>query len=231
MADDEIDLEQFTTFDGYMLLEASMTRVFHHTRNSAIAIISSQRERPRIDRETNRKMNNAAHSSLKNDLEELRGKRGFGYIPVQGGYVQDHGTDEAKDVRERSFMIVAHPDNAEELKKRVKELGAKYDQDSILFKHPKDEHASLIGTNSAEFPGKDQEVSVGKWHPRRIHEFFTTMRKAREYKDKDGNPIKGKTDRKEHSFSFAESVQEGPQTYFACFVVERSPTIRKVRLY
>ena len=59
----------------------------------------------------------------------------------------------------------------------MKKLGAKYEQDSVLYKPGGDKDAMLIGTNhTANWPGFDKEEKVGRWKPNKSGEFYSKMR-------------------------------------------------------
>jgi hypothetical protein len=117
--------------------------------------------------------NIARTKSLHNDLKAT----GHKVVPVKGGYIENHGTPDAKEVHERSFLVM-HKNTGNDngaIKKTLTTLGKKYDQDSILHKPHNSDIASLHGTNKASFPGYGKSVAVGKKQNYSGGEFFTEM--------------------------------------------------------
>ena len=69
------------------------------------------------------------------------------------------------------------------LKGILKKLGGKYNQDSILYKSFGVKNAMLIGTQSSdeegnpvEFPGYNNEISVGEFKPMKVNQFYSKMK-------------------------------------------------------
>jgi hypothetical protein len=149
------------------LYESSLSRVYAHTQNRNIGIITAHRggNTPQENHERNRQ--------LRDDLTQ----RGFGYIPIKGRYIENYGSKEAKPVDEHSFLVVGkqgHDNNS--LKGNLRSLGKKYGQESVLYKPHDSENAKLLGTKEGTFPGLGEEHDVGKWHPNRTGEFHSLMR-------------------------------------------------------
>lgn len=84
---------------------------------------------------------------------------GYGVTAVQGAYIENFGTPDAKEVKENVYFVVDMKDKGS-LREDLINLGGKYQQDSILY-IPKDgEGSTLIGTNDCEssYPGLGKEV-------------------------------------------------------------------------
>lgn len=146
--------------------ESSLSRVHAHTEGRNIGMITAHRGE-----------NTAQENKAKNkELEGHIRKAGYGFIHVKGRYVENHGTPQARNVDEHSYLVVGKKgDDKGELKHFLKKHGAHYNQDSILHKAHNEEHAKLHGTREGGWPGKDVEHDVGKWHPNRAGEFHTKM--------------------------------------------------------
>ena len=74
-------------------------------------------------------------------------------------------------------------DDVGSLKGFLKDVGSKYNQDSVLYKQYDNKNAYLIGTsgedeegNRISYPGIGKEVSVGRFKPMRIGEFYSKMK-------------------------------------------------------
>jgi len=88
--------------------------------------------------------------------------RGYSVTQVKGSYIENLGTPKEKEVGEVSFFVADHKKSGT-LRQDLRRLGAKYDQDSILYvPHKKD--AMLIGTSKRDtaWPGMNKIEVVGK---------------------------------------------------------------------
>lgn len=159
------------------LNESSLSRVQQHVQNRNFGILSAYRHRPELSTAENTKLNIANTTSLKKDLKAS----GFGHIKMTGRYVENYGKPNATPVEEESFMVVGNKDDHKKLLGFLKEHGAKYNQDSILFKKHDELTANLHGTNETGYPGKDETANVGVWHPSRAGEFHTLMKNGRTF--------------------------------------------------
>lgn len=150
-----------------ILQESSLARVYAHTRDRSIGMISAARG------ENTSQENKAKTKELEGHIKNA----GYGYIKVKGRYVENYGKPDAKNVDEHSFLVMGKKgDDKGELKGFLKKHGENYNQDSILHKAHNEETAKLHGTKEGGFPGKDQEHDVGKFHPNRTGEFHTAMK-------------------------------------------------------
>lgn len=168
--------------------EASLSRVLSHTEGRNIGMITAHRGE-----------NTAEENSAKNkELEGSIRKAGFGYIKVKGRYVENHGTPNARNVDEHSFLVVGKKGKDDgHLLGFLKKHGEHHGQDSILHKAHDEEHAFLHGTKEGGFPGKGEKHNVGTFHPNRAGEFHTAMKGGR-------------------TFAFNESIQFlKPVTFFS----------------
>jgi len=158
----------------YLINEASMVRLYQHTVERNIGIISASRGRYTKSENLDRSR------KLESDIRAS----GFGFYRLEGHYIEGYKTDKAKDVKERCYLVIGEKmaDNGN-LKGILKKLGSKYNQDSILYKPYNDKKAYLIGTqatdeegNSVDFPGLGREVSVGEFKPMKVGEFYSRMK-------------------------------------------------------
>ena len=155
------------------IFEASLGRIFQHLNaKKPISIITAFRGQDVSGNELSKKDNLARNKKLENDIRTL----GYGYNTMVGRYVENYGTDSASNVDEVSLLVVGNVDEDDKFAKEMSNLGSKYDQDSILLKKGNEENANLIGTNHANFPGFGNSVSVGKWSPSKVGEFYSKMK-------------------------------------------------------
>lgn len=146
------------------LTESSLSRIWSKFKDHDAGIITSFRGNK--DHKTNLKNNKLLMSYLMSN--------GYSVTKVKGSYIENFGTDEAKEVSEDSFVVVDHKDSGN-LKSDLIRMGKAFDQDSILF-IDNEKDAVLIGTNNSDFPGIDNEVSIGKAKfGKDASEFFTRV--------------------------------------------------------
>ena len=116
-----------------------------------------------------RKQNLKRNSQLKAHLSKK-----YNITVVQGKYIEDYGTADAKEVGEVTFFVVDHNDTGD-LQKDVTEAGIKWYQDSVLFVEKGATNGKLIGTNDA-WPGLGTIIPVGNPIFGKSGEFMTKMR-------------------------------------------------------
>jgi len=156
-------MQNFKTF----LNEASLSRVYAHTKDRNIGIISAHRGENSPDE------NKAASASLHNDIR----KAGFGLVNIHGRYVENKGTPQERKVSEHSYLVIGKKGNdSGHLLGFLKKHGEKYKQDSVLHKKHDEESAKLHGTREGGFPGAGETHDVGTFHPQRVGDFHSAMR-------------------------------------------------------
>jgi len=90
---------------------------------------------------------------------------GYGVTSIRGTYIEGYGSDNEKEVKEQSFIVVDMKDKGT-LKEDLIKLGTMFEQDSITFSKPDGDYY-LISTNRCPngYPGNGQigkEVKLGK---------------------------------------------------------------------
>ena len=158
----------------HQLDEASLSRLYQHTIDRNIGIITAFRGR------YTKSENLSRNSNLQADIRAA----GFGFYRMEGHYIEGFGSEVSKDVKEQSFLVIGEKGNDNgKLKGTLKKLGSKYNQDSILYKAFDSKNALLIGTqgededgNPVEFPGLGKEVSVGEFKPMKVNQFYSKMK-------------------------------------------------------
>ena len=114
------------------------------------------------------------NSELKSKLLSM----GYGVTRIDGVYIENYKTPNAKKVREESFIVVDLKDSGN-LKKDLIRLGTYFEQDSITFSKPSGEYY-LISTNKCTdgYPGNGsigKEVKLGKAFFGKDGEFFSAI--------------------------------------------------------
>ena len=159
------------TFDKF-LLESSLSRVYSHTKDRNIGMITAHRG------ENSTEENNERNAELARHIRNA----GYGYIKVKGRYVENHGTPQARNVDEDSFLVIGKKgDDKDNLKTFLLKHGEKYNQDSILHKNYNETTAKLYGTKEGSWPGKGKEHNAGEWHPSRAGEFHSVMKGSKTF--------------------------------------------------
>ena len=100
-----------------VLLESSLGRIFQHTKNRNIGMISaSHGDLPSHE-------NNKRHAALATDIRKL----GYGFIRTKGCYIENYGKPEARHVDEMAFLVIGKKGNDQGgLLGALKHLGSKY---------------------------------------------------------------------------------------------------------
>ena len=110
-----------------------------------------------------RKQNQARAKQLQKDI---RGKFGRGPTKLKGSYDEkDEKTGESRKVKEKSFAIDRGKMGKRKFKKKVKKLGKKYGQDSVLTQTKKT--ATLHATRKGGLGPKTKGIGVGKFRAQR----------------------------------------------------------------
>ena len=153
---------------------SSLSRVWQLTQKANLVGISANRglgpdateEQHRIQDAENKR--NTAE--LSNNIREAH----YGFIPLVGRYVENEGTDKARPVTEKSFLIGigGGQEAGERLLAFAKRMGEKFEQDSILFKPFSETVAYLFYTSG---PQKGQHERIGEWHPNKIGFYFSEL--------------------------------------------------------
>ena len=131
--------------------ETSLNRLLNKHTDNGYVMISACRHDWSEDPLKNREMNNIKTKELKSDISAA----GYQYIPVQGGFIEDDGTEVVK----QSFIIVNYKNRSNdtgdfnELKELAISLCGKYNQDSVLVVSPvaKPQYITRTGDVDMEF--------------------------------------------------------------------------------
>lgn len=186
--------------EGYVpLTEASLTHILGKRKyGEGYVVVSACRgDWDEDDREQNNRLNNEKTRELKRAAKEA----GFGYVPVYGGFIENFGTDKAKDVFERSLMVFPYSNRGEkrdfsELKDWAKDMGIRFNQDAVLIKEP-DEDGEAKAPYYLVTADRDGN-SIGdkqEWFGKDTYkvndiaqQYFTSMHKKSRRHEKDDNP-------------------------------------------
>jgi hypothetical protein len=111
----------------------------------------------------------------------LRSKN-YSVTGIQGNYIENFKTDDAKEVGEPSFFVVDHHDTGN-LHKDLIALGMKYDQDSVLIVPRGGKGAYLYGTSRRDnaFPSFKEKSLTGDGKFGRVTGKFLSRIKGREF--------------------------------------------------
>ena len=102
---------------------------------------------------------------------------GYGVTRVDGAYIENFGTKDAKEVKEDVYFVVDLKDKGT-LKNDLMRLGEKYMQDSILFIPKGGKGSMLIGTNNCEnsYPGYHNTQTYNDRNMGKGGEFMTKVK-------------------------------------------------------
>ena len=177
-----LDFNENVKYDGNKcvvpLTESTLGRVLHGHKDSGYAIVSPCREKSNLEAELGRTLTDDEYEGIiedrviefKQDLMRL----GYSYIHAYGGY-KEEGSDDVS--YEKSFIVYPFSRKGEQEDYEVffndmLDLGKKYNQDSILRKHPK-ENAKYIACKNGKTMMEFNGITVNDI----AQEYFTALRK------------------------------------------------------
>lgn len=134
-----------------LLTESSLSRVYRQTRKHDYGTITAFRYAPECGtgEPYTYRQNQQRNQSL---LAKLRAA-GYSVTSIKGSYIENYGTDQAREVGENSFLVIDVQDRGNLLETLLK-LGEEFEQDSIIYGKAGEEGA-LYGTNHCPggYPG------------------------------------------------------------------------------
>ena len=127
-----------------LLAESSLSRIYRHVKDHSVGAITAFRAdySPEENNQRNRK------------LASYLGSRGYQLTMIDGGYIENPGTPEEREVKEKTLFVVnpLEGDDEGKLEQDLISLGQLYEQDSILSYRFGDK-PTYIGTTDR--PGAD----------------------------------------------------------------------------
>lgn len=142
--------------------EASLGRIYQHIKDDKpFAAMTAFRK------------SSSEKENLRNNkvLKTLVRSADFGFVEVVGSYPEPQDDGEVVVVKENSIFIFGkRSDDEEVLKKLVKQLGKKYEQDSVLFKYSSGKVVLMY------MDGRSDAVLDGKFHPNKIGDYMSRMK-------------------------------------------------------
>lgn len=146
-----------------ILSEASLGRTYHHLNNNEIPVAFITAFRGGAE---NYKDNVAANKMLAADIQNAKH---FGYFFIEGGWIENEGTEQEQRVHEDSIFIVGNKNDNGALKGYVRKWIKEYNQDGALYKPEGGADVHLI-TDTGE------EVNLGKFSIGTAEEGYSRIR-------------------------------------------------------
>ena len=147
--------------------EASLGRIYQHIKDDKpFAAMTAFRK------------SCSKNENLQNNkvLKSLVKSADFGFVEVIGSYPEPQDDGEVVVVKENSIFIFGkRSDDEEVLKKLVKQLGKKYEQDSVLFKYSSGKVVLMY------MDGRSDAVLDGKFHPNKIGDYMSRMKDGKTF--------------------------------------------------
>lgn len=147
--------------------EASLGRIYQHIKDDKpFAAMTAFRK-------SCSKKENLQNNKV---LKSLVKSADFGFVEVVGSYPEPQDDGEVVVVKENSIFIFGkRSDDEEVLKKLVKQLGKKYEQDSVLFKYSSGKIVLLY------MDGRSDAVLDGVFHPNKIGDYMSRMKNGKTF--------------------------------------------------
>ena len=148
--------------------ESSLSRIHSKMGVHACGAITAYRG------EFTHKENQQRNRSLLAKLQAL----GYSVTAIKGSYIENHGSDDAKEVSEHSYFVCSklEGDDQGRLEKDLIHLGSAFDQDSILSIR-QGAKAALVGTSHREnaWPAYGNREEVGSFKGGKAAEFMSRV--------------------------------------------------------
>ena len=161
--------------DYTLLNESSLSRVYRHIQEHDCVIITAFRDDTEDETNcTERSVSGGDNKERNRDLKATLLGLGYGVTAVDGSYVEDFGSETAKEVKEDSLFCVNLKDDPNFIE-TMAALGEKFCQDSIIVFPKGGKGAHLMGTNNAEFPGYGKKSMQGDLSMGQEAEFMTRV--------------------------------------------------------
>lgn len=160
-----------------IIKESSLSRIWKHVTTHDSGTITSFRGN--LDcgdgAQISKSDNKSSNSKLKSKLLSM----GYGVTKVNGTYIENYGSSNARKVKEETFIVI-DLQNKGKLKKDLIKLGTYFNQDSITYSKPNGDYY-LISTNKCPngYPGKGsigKSVKLGKPFFGKDGEFHSTIK-------------------------------------------------------
>jgi len=156
--------------------ESSLSRVWNQVKKHDSGTITAYRYASECNtgivynKSDNKKRNEILFAKL--------AKLGYGITKLKGVYIENYKSDNEKQVKEESFLVIDIKDKGN-LKKDLIKLGEEFEQDSITYSKPNGEYY-LISTNTCKngYPGKGKigvEIKLGESFFGKKGEFFSKV--------------------------------------------------------
>lgn len=145
-----------------LLLEIKLSRVLtHFTKDYPVAIITTFRAENTLEQNT------------KQNKEFARQVRaaGYGYVFVDGGWIENKGTDKETQVTEIALFIQAPKDDKGKLFDLLVKASQKYNQDGFLYRGQESDWKTVIFNKKGRLDVSFDKISMDK-----MTEFFTKLR-------------------------------------------------------
>lgn len=151
--------------------ESSLGRFYQHLTNpdNVIAVLTAYRN------EKSKSENEKNNSFLKSFIKKAK----FGYVRMEGGYVETTDGKEVDVTDEISFAIFTTKDREQELYNFVTSMGKRFEQDSILFVDS-DKKAFWVSTRADSSVGPiGSKKTLGDFHAKGLAGYFSKIGKKK----------------------------------------------------
>lgn len=142
-----------------ILNESGLSRVYRQTRDHDYGTITAFRYAPECG--TGEPYTHAQNMQRNRSLLAKIRAAGYGATAIKGSYIENYGSEDAREVGENSFLIIDLQDSGN-LKRDLMRWGEEFEQDSIIYGEAGGQGV-LIGTNHCPggYPGYGKEVAQG----------------------------------------------------------------------
>ena len=148
------------------LKETSLGRLNQHANDLSypIGIISAFRHEDSYEV-------NVQHSK---ELASTLQRSGYGFVYIDGDFIENAGTSTAKKVREQSIFVMGKKGENGQLKGLLKQLATKYIQDAFIYREVNEKEAVMVDRTNGF-----SEQKLGTFHPNRISAYMSSLRNGK----------------------------------------------------
>jgi hypothetical protein len=144
------------------LNEIKLSRVWQYWSNPERVAALLTAFRGNFDLEENLRRNRALAADVRN--------LGYGFVFVDGYWIENQGTDLERKVKEDTLLITAPADKFEKFERQMIQLARQYNQEAVLIK-------SADGSSRVQYVDGDS-IDLGSIRPDGMGEIYTQLKRT-----------------------------------------------------
>jgi hypothetical protein len=143
--------------------ETKLARVWQHWTNPERAAALLTAFRGEYDLSENLKRNRALAADIR--------AAGYGFVFVEGHWIENQGTNNERNVEEDSLLVNAPAADFSKFRDTILQLGAKFEQEAVIIKSPSGDSNLYVNGASVQ--------DLGQLHPEKMGQAYTQLRRSK----------------------------------------------------